>query len=167
MKQLSAGALRGLAVDLDNELGQLQRLALDIHAVRNEIERDPLHARLFYENLALKLHNFYTGCERIFNLVISELNGAPVAGYDWHQRLLERMAATWQDRPPVLRRETMQALREYLGFRHIVRNLYGYELDTERIERLLARYPQVWQNFEADLRTFLLWLNNLAEQLEH
>ena len=166
MRQLSAGALRGLGVDLENELGQLARLDLDIQAIRIEIERDPAHARLFYENLALKLHNFYTGCERIFSLIIAELNGAPIAGYDWHQRLLERMAATWQDRPSILRRETAQALREYLGFRHVVRNVYVYELDIERIERLITRYPPVWQSFQDDLKVFLLWLNALADQLD-
>jgi len=47
MKQLSADALRGLAVDLENELGQLQRLELDIQSVRAEIEPDSVHARLF------------------------------------------------------------------------------------------------------------------------
>ena len=58
MNLLSVGALRGLAVDLENELGHLIRLDIDIQAIRLEIEHDPTHARLFYENLARKLHNF-------------------------------------------------------------------------------------------------------------
>jgi hypothetical protein len=29
-----------------------------------------------------KLHNFYTGYERMFHLVVAELNGAPVSSFD-------------------------------------------------------------------------------------
>jgi len=50
----------------------------------------------------------------------------------------------------VARRKATQALSEYLGFR----NVYGYKLDMEHIERLLERYPQIGQNFEADLWAF-------------
>jgi hypothetical protein len=166
VKALSVDALRGLAVDLETELAKLQTLERDIYAVQAEITRDPVHARLFYENLAFKLHNFYTGCERIFHLVVTELNGAPVTGFDWHQRLLERMAATWEDRPPVLSHATVRLLREYLGFRHVVRNLYGFELDTERVEHLVTRYPLIWQQVQGDLSRFLAWLRQLADQLD-
>lgn len=166
MKQRSPQELRGLAIDLENELARMQHLADDIGQVRVEIDEDPQHARLFYENLALKLHNFYTGCERIFNLIIAELNGAPLSGFDWHQRLLDRMTSTWDDRPPMLSHETAHQLREYLGFRHVVRNVYGYELDTERVERLVDRYPFVWHRFQEDVARFLHWLRSLADQLD-
>ncbi len=64
MKQLSA-ALRGLVMDIKNELAHLQLLHTDIECVRAEIARDPAHTRLFYKNLALKLHN--TSLLRIFS----------------------------------------------------------------------------------------------------
>jgi len=69
MQSVSPERLRGIAADIQIELKRLQRLADDIAFVRGEITRDPGHARLFYENLALKLHNFYTGCERIFQTI--------------------------------------------------------------------------------------------------
>ncbi len=116
MRQVSPHALVGLAADIRAELDHLRRLAQDIAAVQAEIERDPDHARLFYENLALKLHNFYTGCERIFQTVASELNGAPPTGFDWHRRLLERMAVAWQGRPALLSASTADDLREYRRF---------------------------------------------------
>ena len=50
----------------------------------------PLETAVFARR-GLKLHNFYTGCERIFQMVISKLNGAPPSGFDWHRRLLDRM----------------------------------------------------------------------------
>lgn len=110
MRAMSPKRLRGVADDSSTELERLQRLSEDIAFVPAEIARDPGHARLFYENLALTLHNFYTGCERIFQTVAAELNGAPPGdalseskrGFDWHRRLLERMSVAWGDRPAVL-----------------------------------------------------------------
>jgi hypothetical protein len=165
MTQISEASLRGLAGDIQTELTHLRRLANDIAAVHAEIARDPAHARLFYENLALKLHNFYTGCERIFQMVVSELNGAPPFGFDWHRRLLDRMGATWQERPPLLSLQSVDNLREYLAFRHIVRNIYGFELDEERVERLVSRYPTVWSMVETDIQKFVVWIERFAEEL--
>jgi uncharacterized protein YukE len=165
MQSLSPERLRGVAADISAELGRLQQLAEDVAFVHAEIARDPGHARLFYENLALKLHNFYTGCERIFQTVAAELNGAPPGGFDRHRRLLERMGAAWGDRPAALSSNSIDGLREFLAFRHVVRNLYGFELDEERIERLIARYSIVWRQVEADCRRFVTWLETLADQL--
>jgi hypothetical protein len=165
MREVSPDALIGLAADIGAELGHLQRLAGDVASIQSEITEDPAHARLFYENLALKLHNFYTGCERIFQTVVSELNGAPPSGFDWHRRLLERMGAAWGGRPAVLSAVSVEGLREYLAFRHVVRNIYGFELDVERIADLLGRYPEVWRQVEADFERFIAWLVALADQL--
>lgn len=166
MQQRTSTVLRGVAADISAELHYLQRLAEDIAFVHAQIATYPEHARLFYENLALKLHNFYTGCERIFQTTVAELNGTPPSGFDWHRRLLERMGMAWQDRPALLASETVEALREYLAFRHVVRNIYGFELDRERIEQLIRRYPEVWRQFEADCRRFITWLETLADELE-
>jgi len=109
MRQITPGELLGLAADIDLEAERLRRLADDIAAVQREIEFDPQHARLFYKNLALKLHTFYTGCERIFQFVAAELNGAPPTGFDWHRRLLERMGIAWQGRPACCRLRRLKA----------------------------------------------------------
>ena len=166
MKQIPADALRGLALDINAELERLRRLAGDVAKLRGELALDPARATLYHENLALKLHNFYTSCERIFHLIASELNGAAPAGFDSHKRLLERMAVAWEGRPALLAAGTLHDLREYLAFRHVVRNIYGYELDPERIERLVARYPQVWHQVESDVVKFTAWLQLLATRLD-
>lgn len=165
MRQTSPDELLGLAADITAELEYLRRLAADMAAVRAEIDRDPAHARLFYENLALKLHSFYTGCERIFQTVAAELNGAVPTGFDWHRRLLERMSIAWHGRPALLAPASAEQLREYLAFRHVVRNIYGFELDIERIARLVDRYPLVWGQVEADVERFTAWLGALADQM--
>lgn len=165
MRQMSADELRELALDIQMELRHLHRLEGEVEQVQAEIVRDPARATLFYENLALKLHNFYTGCERIFHLVASELNGTAPTGFDWHKRLLERMGVEREGRPALLSPDAVRDLREFLSFRHVVRNIYGFELDPERVEQMAARYPQAWHLFEADVRRFVAWLQAVAEQL--
>jgi hypothetical protein len=39
-------------------------------------------------------------------------------------------------RPPVLSPELASDLEEYLAFRHVFRNIYGFELKGERVMRL-------------------------------
>ncbi len=165
MRENNTGELLVIATDLELELGQMKRLEQAILAVQREIQRDPKHAKLFYEVQALKLHNFYTGCERIFSLIVSEFNGGKPSGYDWHKRLLQRMTVAQQERPPVISAETAQRLDEYLGFRHVVRNVYAFDLDTERVARLIQTYPAVWQQFEQEIQEFITWLKELAANL--
>ncbi|NJL48860.1 MAG: hypothetical protein HC929_17045 [Leptolyngbyaceae cyanobacterium SM2_5_2] len=164
MGQTNPARLRELAADIEMELSCLERLELSIDQVNAAIAQEPQRSELFYENLALKLHNFYTSCEKILQLIATELNGGLLAGSDWHKRLLDRMATEREGRPAVLRSATAAALREFLGFRHVVRNLYGYELDSERVARLVEKYPHVWQHTAQDYRTFVACLQALARE---
>lgn len=119
------------------------------------------------ESLALKLQNFYTGCESIFLLIASELNEDTPSGYDWERRLLERMTLPREEMPPVLLEETAKNLREYLRFREVVRKNYGFELDLEILELLVVRYRQVWYLVGRDFKTYVDWLNKLADGMEN
>jgi hypothetical protein len=166
MRQISASQLREIVTDLEVELNRLGQLEEGIAQVQAEIVRDPERAPIFYESLALKLHNFYTGCERIFQLIVTELNGSIPSGYDWHKRLLNRMAIKREEMPKLLSQETVQGLQDFLGFRHVVRHIYGFELDQKRVEQLVETYPSVWHRFNQEVRQFMDELRQLAEQLE-
>lgn len=166
MRHLRATELKEIALDVEVELGQLARLAAEIKKVTLLIAELPDLADLLYENQGLKLHNFYTGCERIFRIVASELDGALPDGYDWHKRLLDRMTVAHEGRPAVISSKTARSLEKYLAFRHVVRNIYGYELEAERIVQLVAQQATVWQGFENEVRAFVSWLRDTADQLE-
>ena len=112
MQQISVNQMQELAADIALELERLRHLEGQIQRVMVEIQNDPTRADLFYESLALKLHNFYTGCERIFRLVATDLNGGLPGGQDWHRRLLERMSTERDGRPAVIRRETALGLNK-------------------------------------------------------
>lgn len=159
-------SLRELAGDIEAELAKLARLEGQIQHVQNEVKKAPQYTELFYESLALKFHNFYTGCERIFSLIAVEMNGGVPNKADWHRRLLDRMKGESEERRAVITSETAQLIQDFLAFRHVVRNIYGFELNTERLEILMQKYPQAWHQFELDIQTFVEWLNELAISLD-
>ena len=166
MRKITSDEIRGLVTDIESQLAPLRRLEDEIQRAQMAIQQDAAHADFFYKSLALDLHNFYTGCERIFQLIASELNGAVPTGQDWHRRLLSRMRTAYKERPAVITTETARSLEEYLAFRHVVRNIYGFELDPQRVERLVTGYPTVWHQFESQMRDFVNWLRTLVDGLE-
>jgi uncharacterized protein YukE len=166
MRRIRSAAINALAADILAELAKMQQLESQIRRVQTELENAPERADLLYENFALKLHNFYTGCERIFQLIATELNGGLPSGSDWHRRLLDRMKTAREGRPAVISATMALKLQDYLGFRHVVRSLYGYELDPERLEKLVSHYPEAWQQFEREMQEFIAWLRELASSLD-
>jgi hypothetical protein len=73
--------------------------------------------------------------------------------------LIERVLN--EARPAVLSHAVRAALAELLAFRHVVRHLYAYELDDDRVRLLLQRATALWPAIEADLKRFQAWLEEL------
>lgn len=112
------------------------------------------------------LHDFYTGAERIFEKIAPELNGGTPAGAAWHRELLENMTLDLPGiRPPVVSRDTAKVLDEFLRFRHLFRNLYGFELDWEKVRPLLERLPLTWNILERELRAFVSFLETVGSSI--
>lgn len=167
MKWMEASEIEEIAIEIEAELKKLAQLEADIARGSDELRNDPDRADIHYSNLALKLHNFYTGCERIFRIIASELNHALPSSYDWHKRLLQRMSLEVAGRRPAVISEKLQReLEDFLAFRHVVRNIYGYELDPERMDRLLDKYPLTWETFRSEMARFIEWMRQLAAEME-
>ncbi|MGB9859553.1 MAG: hypothetical protein ACPLQP_06425 [Moorellaceae bacterium] len=60
--------------------------------------------------------------------------------------------------------ETFTYLDEYRKFRHLVRNIYGFNLIPERLEPLLARLPQVDQRFREEIEAFTKQMYDIISQ---
>jgi hypothetical protein len=56
MTPISASKLRQISTDIENELERLSQLKIQIKIVREEIDKNPHLADIFYESLTLKLH---------------------------------------------------------------------------------------------------------------
>lgn len=112
---------------------------------------------------ALSLHGFYSGAERLFEWIARQVDGALPQGPSWHRELLGQMALNVPGiRPPVLQNATVKLLEEYLGFRHVVRNLYVWEMDPAKVKRLIERLPQTIQAAEKDLTAFGRFLDEAS-----
>lgn len=164
MTSLHPERMRDVAGDIDFELARLDQVVADTALASAALKAHPDVARWLRESIALKLHNFYTGCERIFQIIAGELNGGAPTGADGHLRLLERMATARDRRIAVVDGDTARALQPYLGFRHVVRNIYGFELDATRLAQLAEGVPSAHERFRLDLRRFSAWRRETAGQ---
>lgn len=153
-----------LISEIKDELNHIETLVRDIREVSSEIPKSRGKRRVYEESLALKLHNFYTGCERIFQKIADDINGSVPRSIDWHKRLLKSMSLEIEKiRPSVISKETAKTLEEYLAFRHVVRNIYGFEIDSERLHRLIEKLYGVNERFKKELNIFLDFLRKLIK----
>ena len=118
---------------------------------------------LYLDSAALNLHDFYTGLERIFHQIAAMVDGSMSTAREWHRDLLRQMSTDLpHTRPPVLSAETTKMLDEYLSFRHVVRNIYAFEFDWERIERLIRRLRPAYEQVETELLSFADFLERVG-----
>lgn len=112
------------------------------------------------------LHDFYCGIERIFERIAKELNGGIPEGEDWHRQLLRDMTLDIKVvRPPVVSEELEKILNEYLRFRHVFRNIYGFSLEWRFIEGLVERLPMTLNMLKKDIEDFCVFLENVSRSL--
>lgn len=150
----------GLIADLDLALANLQRVASHQSEVVDAIDRETNFFRRSAASVVLQ--DFYNTVEKTLQRIATELDGALPTGEAWHQQLVQRMTVAIPGRrPPVLDQELAIALSEYLRFRHLFRNIYGFDLDWGRIEPLLLELPIVIESFVASLDRFRIFLITL------
>ena len=118
-----------------DERAKIDRVVGSITELLQEIEvATPRHRKFFEELTAKKLVEVYSGIERIFERIASEVDMHTPRGNRWHNDLLEQMAKRQPERPPVIAQKTLLRLKELLDFRHKVNNIYGDELIYEKAE---------------------------------
>jgi uncharacterized protein YutE (UPF0331/DUF86 family) len=67
-------------------------------------------------------------------------------------------------RPQVIDNETALDVDEFLRFRHVVRHIYAFELDPERVEQLAGRLRPTYQHVSSTLNTLATMLEGLAHE---
>ena len=127
-------------------------------AVANHADRD-----LFLDAAALNMHDFYSSLERILEQIATIVDRSVPSMHDWHRELLRQMTlAVPGVRPAVLSVGTMRTLDEYRRFRHVVRNVYAFELDPVRIDALTVRLRPSLAQASAELQAFSAVLEALS-----
>ena len=109
----------------------------------------------YLDGVAFNLQAFYTGVERSLELIIAQVDQDRPAGPNWHQVLLQTAATEiHQLRPAVISLATQDVLDRYRGFRHVARNIYGFEIDVEQLTPLIHDLRDTFERFKGDLERF-------------
>lgn len=117
----------------------------------------------YWDGVALNLHGFYSGVEQIFEDIARTIDGGLPSGAEWHTSLLRQMTVEMGKlRPAVIEVETRQCLDEYRGFRHIVRNVYAFNLRSARLNELVNDTPNCLASLTSDLLAFADFLEKTA-----
>lgn len=113
------------------------------------------------------LDDFYMATERIFKIIARDIDYELPGGEDWHKKLLRQMSIELPEiRPVVIDKELFHQLEEYLRFRHLIRNIYGFQLEFECFKHLINRMPSLIKRIELQLMNFLDKMEEIADKLE-
>jgi hypothetical protein len=108
------------------------------------------------------LHNLYNAFENIFQRVAEAFENDISDKAQWHAQLLRRMTLDIEGvRPRLLSDEAYQCLDELRRFRHLFRNLYTTDLDSERLRLVLNEARRLQSPYRADIERFLTYLDQL------
>lgn len=158
-------AVDGLAGRIREELSDLERIVTRAEALAAKARRSGDNDYL--DGVALNLHGFYTAVERIFEAIAREVDTSVPSGPDWHRDLLVQMSAELASvRRSVILPETRHCLDEYRSFRHVVRNVYSFNLRPARIDELLDGLHTCYAAVTRDLEQFCAFLDRLAASTE-
>ncbi len=109
------------------------------------------------DSLAVLLHSFYNGVERI--LVLISKDSETFANIEqmtanWHQSLLLSYNSDDNSQRFSLPEELTNRLLDYLKFRHMFRHAYSFELKWTRMQHLVAGLNQAFIDFLSTLKGY-------------
>jgi hypothetical protein len=154
-----------LAGRIRKELDDIQRLISRANRAIRTARKNPQDADLYIDSASLNMHDVYSGFERIFKQIAATVDGNVPENAEWHRELLEQMGLNLPKvRPPVLSSESIEQLDEYLRFRHVVRNVYTFSFDPERIERLVKDLEPTFDQIREELLAFANFLEKVGTE---
>ncbi len=120
-------------------------------------------ADFYLDAVALNLHGFYAGLERLLEIIADGIDETKPVGAQWHQQLLRQMTSEIAEvRPAVISPDLRDQLDRYRGFRHVVRNVYTFNLDSEQVEILVRHLPETMTQLRQELLAFANFLETLS-----
>ncbi len=151
--------IRVIISEIEKEINNLNLLRDELSKLSKE------ESSIFKRTAGSILHDFYNCCERIFKNIAIEINGGFEENEKWHKALLFKMTIPIKDiRPAVISEELAAELDEYLSFRHVFRNIYGFELKGNRVDHLVEKFDSVESRFIKEIKKFLEFLNKELEE---
>jgi len=164
---LTAKEIQLLHARIKEETNNMQNLLMELKMKNLLKSRDNETFTLSDDSFTLRavgsiLHDFYVAVENVFEMISREIDESTPQGLDWHIRLLRQMSLDVPKvRPAVIKKKTLYTLDQYRAFRHVFRNVYGFNLDSDRIKGLLEAMPAAVSFFTEDLDWFIRKMETL------
>ena len=145
--------LAHVANRIRSELAELEEVVRRVEEGWKRAERSG--DDYYLDGVALNLHGLYSGLERMFEVIALNVDGRKPEGENWHQELLRQMSTEILEmRPAVISEFSYEALNEYRGFRHVVRNIYTYIFDRVKMRKLVEKAPGLFNQVRDELLAF-------------
>lgn len=156
-------SLIDLAERIRSELKNLRR-------VLERAEKGWQHSKInsddmYVDGVALNLHGFYSGLERLFELIATVVDESRPQGAEWHKELLEQMSKQVPGvRPAIISEQVRLRLDEHRHFRHLIRNVYTFKLEPSKVGKLLEETPDLFTQIRREILAFARFLEQKASQ---
>jgi hypothetical protein len=149
--------LKELVTRIHQELDEIPRVLARMNEGWERFRRS--NDDHYLDGVALNLHGFYMGIERILSHIAETIDGDFPHGANWHLLLLQQMMIeVSRVRPAVISTETGTKLDEYRRFRHVVRNVYTHNFDPVKLGKLVGSASELFAQITAELLAFAAFL---------
>jgi HepT-like protein len=150
--------------EIMEELENVSRIVSIIEKRKKEIKKHGVDAEVYLDSIIHNIENFYMGIEEIFKRIAMFTDEGIPEGSRWHSILIKGMARDIPGvRPPVIKDETRLLLDEYRKFRHLVRNIYTFNIIPQKITKLAQSITKVFNMLQKDLTIFLNILEKITK----
>lgn len=151
----------GIFVDIENELSDIAKEAELLSQSVDQYGNPPEDASeawswITLQGFASGAEKVYSGCERVMQMIASDIDQAKVDHSEgWYRSLLKRMAHPYPDvRDAVISPDCYKLLDMLRAFRHRERNSYGLALDREIVLERAAQAQEAFEMFRSEIAAF-------------
>ena len=110
-------------------------------------------------HIAYMLHNLYSAYEDMFKEISVTFENNIERNSGFHKNLLIRMKISIPGiRPNVLSDQSYSVLGELMGFRHVFRHAYNYNLTPDKMEILRKKILEKKNSIDSDIARFKQFL---------
>jgi hypothetical protein len=89
---------QNLVERIRGEISDLEQVVARADQSWSMVQKAPVEDYVYVDSVALNLHSFYSGLERLFELIARLVDGNLPDGETWHRDLLQQMS---QDQPRI------------------------------------------------------------------
>jgi uncharacterized protein YutE (UPF0331/DUF86 family) len=108
-------------------------------------------SKLEIAGISTLLNNFYNGIENILKQILQRQSIELLDGPSWHQNLI-----TCAVKENIISENLALEIKRYLGFRHFAAHGYAFNLEPDRLEKLISTITPVFKKFKEEINKIII-----------